>query len=699
MIGYDLETYAVPGYTPGKGVCVSVADETGGAILPFSEASKIFRSAVQAGEIIAGAFNAFDLAVLGIWGEPDMLAVAFEALNRGLIFDVQIAIALDAVAGGHLFKQPNGAPLPNNENGKRSRYSLRNVHWLLTGEDAKENADWRLRYGELDGTPIDQWPETARQYPIDDAINALTDAILINKFHPRNLGMIEGKTWTHLTHNCRASFAMHLATIWGMKVDVPRLEALIAKVEAERAAQQQPFIDAGILKLNKKLEIGKNTAELKRRVAVAYGATAKCPTCNGTQKVKSAKTGKPINCGECDASGLDLTEAVPRTPAEGIKTDADTLNSSSDETLEAFAEFNETAKVVTTYGPALLEGKKGPLQIRGNVVLETARASYEGVIQQMPKNLGLRECIEARPGYVFCSVDYNALELSTLAQVCLWLFGWSDMADAINANKDLHSMLAADMTATEYEDFLALVKGKQKSAIDKRFGAKAGNFGFGGLMGAAKFVLTQRRQKVAGHGSMCRLGGTEHVPCGSQKKLIKPRNGPSFLVCEACFDFSDFLKSAWLKKWREMELYQKWGTSIPGVEEGDGIIISPGTGFVRSKLNASQACNHPFQHLAAMGAKHALWKLTEESYLDTASPCYGSRVVIFAHDELIAELPEERSHEAALRMTEVMIAAMREFVPDVKIGAEPALMRRWYKAAAPAYDSNKRLIPWEPEQK
>jgi hypothetical protein len=91
--------------------------------------------------------------------------------------------------------------------------------------------------------------------------------------------------------------------------------------------------------------------------------------------------------------------------------------------------------------------------------------------------------------------------------------------------------------------------------------------------------------------------------------------------------------------------------------------------------------NHSFQSLAGFGAKHALWLVSRECYVDRSSPLYGSRPVVFAHDEVITEIPENVAHEAAYRQAEIQIAAMREFVPDVHVAAEPALMRRWFKEA------------------
>lgn len=45
-----------------------------------------------------------------------------------------------------------------------------------------------------------------------------------------------------------------------------------------------------------------------------------------------------------------------------------------------------------------------------------------------------------------------------------------------------------------------------------------------------------------------------------------------------------------------------------------------------------------------------------------------------------------------------MVEEMAKVCPDVRISAEPALMRRWYKEAKAVY-VDKKLVPWEPEEK
>jgi DNA polymerase I-like protein with 3'-5' exonuclease and polymerase domains len=69
------------------------------------------------------------------------------------------------------------------------------------------------------------------------------------------------------------------------------------------------------------------------------------------------------------------------------------------------------------------------------------------------------------------------------------------------------------------------------------------------------------------------------------------------------------------------------------------------------------------------------------------------------HDELILEVPEATAHEAVHRQSEVMILGMREVVPDVKVGTEFAIARRWYKGAAAVYGPDGRIQPWEPKKK
>jgi hypothetical protein len=620
-------------------------------------------------------------------------------ISRGLL-----GKALD---GGTL----RGPPAPGELYGKvTNRYSLALCTWQNTGRtNAKANDTYRSRYGELllAHPNMADWPEEARIYPLDDAENSLENSELqIANFN--NLGPIEffnpnnpHAGLTHMALNAGAAFAARLITAWGPLVDAAEVERLSARVDGEHAAAIERFKGLGLFKVvrEKGAEVVKEDGlEIKRRVIRAYSkeATGPCVACKGTGKLPSAKTGNPINCATCGGTKLEIPASVPKLPTGNVSASEDTLMESGDEVLTAYCDATEGEKIRTTYVPNLRRGTRYGINSESRL-LDTARFSFQ-LSQTLPKTGGVRECVIPRPGNLLCSVDYNALEFCTLGQVSYKVAGYSAIRDAINTGADVHSMLGANIVAKAYEEFLAAVKAADKYHVAIRQAAKAGNFGFGGLMGHARFVLTQRKERIGGHGSICRLMGYEEHPCGSVR--LDEWNGRECKpICDQCLIATRDLKNGWLKQWPEINEYFAWVTSIPGIEDGQGIMKSPGTGFIRGGLNASEGANHPFQHLAGYGAKLALYNVSRECYAQKSSALYGSRIVVFAHDELILEVPEQYAHDAGERLAKVMIDSMQRFVPDVKITAEPALMRRWYKAAKTVRDANGKLICWEPEVK
>jgi hypothetical protein len=86
---------------------------------------------------------------------------------------------------------------------------------------------------------------------------------------------------------------------------------------------------------------------------------------------------------------------------------------------------------------------------------------------------------------VFVSVDYDFLELRTLAQACLDLVGGSELAKAIRAGEDPHLSMAAEILGIPYSE--ALARKKDPAIKDARQLAKAANFGLPGGMGPDNF--------------------------------------------------------------------------------------------------------------------------------------------------------------------------------------------------------------------
>jgi DNA polymerase I-like protein with 3'-5' exonuclease and polymerase domains len=402
-----------------------------------------------------------------------------------------------------------------------------------------------------------------------------------------------------------------------------------------------------------------------------------------------------IGCKACSGTGFDLSKSTaPRTEKDGVQTSRDALMESGDDALMDFATYTESAKITSTYLPFLKEGIEAPINLRPNVLVATGRTSYDGVVQLLPREGGVRECIVARPGYVFASCDYGGLELSTHAQSCLWLVRYSKLAEAINSGVKVHDLFASQMIGMPYEEFLL----RAKELTNYRQGAKAANFGFPGGMGAAKLVIQQRAQgqdtvspngkKYKGLRFCITLGGQE--VCGTEKvREYKKRPLPP--TCSKCIAESEILRDRWFKAWPENREYFKYVSEVAEL----GHMTQHVSKRVRGGVQFSNTANGYFQGLASDGAKLALSRVAREQYTDKSSALYGSRTILFAHDELLCELPESVASDAAKRLEQVMVDSMREYVPDVLVTAEPALMRRWYTGAKPVYDGE-RLIPWEP---
>ncbi len=74
--------------------------------------------------------------------------------------------------------------------------------------------------------------------------------------------------------------------------------------------------------------------------------------------------------------------------------------------------------------------------------------------------------------------------------------------------------------------------------------------------------------------------------------------------------------------------------------------------------------------------------------------------MLLFHDEIVGEHPESVAPEAAVRISEVMVEALRFKCPKMykACKAEPTLMRKMFKGAKCIYDANGRLMVWEPKK-
>lgn len=502
---------------------------------------------------------------------------------------------------------------------------------------------------------------------------------------------------------------------------------------------------AGTGKVRKVSLVPCRGVKLKGRYQGCYGSV--CLTCAGKQEIE--KDGGEITCknifGEedrlilkgCDGTGLDLdtVPVLPRTKKDGVSTDRDTLMESGDEELADFGE-NEFEKSRSTYVPYLRTGIYAPLKYSPNVIVATGRCSYEGSpLHQMPRSGGERECIRARGAwcgspveYVLGSTDYEAGELCTLSQMTYWLFGYSKMRDAINESGKpgiLHSDLASEVLGIPLDEFLKRLKAKDKQAVDFRQMCKPINFGLPGKMGVAKLVLTSRKKNAGftlsengpavnekGHRGywgvrFCILTGGA-TQCGVEK-ITSWKRYPCAPICKACAKVVDeLLKPAYFRRYPEIKDYFKWVDKyceqkrpapcvVWSPEENAAKIIRE-----RGGCEANAFANNSFQAMLSDVGKHAFVTATRECYLGVKadgapSPLAGCRLPLYLHDEPLSELIRATAHLSGPRIADIMMESGRLFAPDVIWRAETALALFWSKSMEPVYDTDGKLIPWEPK--
>lgn len=766
LVGYDTETHLIqPGLLAPPLVCASVMVSEQTSILDAAQAREMLPGLCLSDLVITGANLPYDFGIHAA-DNPDCLALIFDKLDRGQVYDVQIAEILNAIADGTLGLDPRTMrPIKPEPGRKRGGYSLRFCVDLRLGRDDAKRFDlWRTRYAMLASLPIAEWPAIARDYPQDDVRNPVEVAQRQIALH--NAG--EFHNLANMPAQVDTAFCLHLMSMWGLRTDRARYEALQHMIEETHDAFVAQFRSYGFYKAHEDKE---DEPAIKRAVAIAYGVdpASVCKRCLGTGKVPStspsalkSRTPKLINCKVvcidgarkgCDSTGLDLDTgpAVPRTDSGGVSTSRDTLVESGDEHLMAYSE-NEGEKLRSTYLPFIEQGLDVPITPRPNVLVASGRSSYEEVIQQLPRSvlclyckgrkcvrceykgtvLGVRECFCARPGCVLCSVDYGAGELCTLARVCLWVCGHSEMARVIIETGDpgmLHLDFAADLLGVTLAEAVALHRAKDKAIGQARQGAKAFNFGLGGGMGAAKLVINKRNKREGVTRSpdgeivypglrFCILLGGERR-CGTEK-VIEWKGRTYAPMCKRCVQVAEELRRKWFAKYPEVKQYHDWvsrlvdeGATFPcfrpcwtcggeGCAECAPLAAAYGTegrGWAveryRGGLEFSEAANNGFQALLADAAKCGLRKLTRECYTDRSSPLYGSRPLLFLHDEVITEMPRDRAHAAANRQAAIMVSEGSKYVPKVGLYAQPALMKFICKDAEAKYDSDGQLIPWD----
>ena len=493
----------------------------------------------------------------------------------------------------------------------------------------------RMTFGELIGTPQVLWPAEHVHYAKKDALATLQ--VWTKQQEHQTLLRDAGR-------QAKYAMALQKLAINGMHTDGVAVEEYINYLQ-------------GIIK---EAEITLLENKLLRK--------------DGSRDTKLAKRIMEAVCAE---HGIEPKRTKP--PSSAISLDAEAMKAIEglSPLLEAYSLFSQSQQILQR-AEALRDGSHGlPLQTQYVSLLENGRVSSRipkapicGVqIQNLPRKGKLRECfVPQNPDtHFFCSIDFASDEIACFAQAEIDLTGTSLLGEAVTAGKDVHCMVAAQLLGCTYEEVLANKKsGKYK---DARQLAKGVNFGGLGGLGAKGFMhLANRTAKTP----------ADRIDERTARKVI----------------------SAWLSTWKPEKYFDQVRGALGGERDGRCNLTQLRSGRVRGMLSFTEACNSLFSGLAADGNKSALYECVKACELLPLenSPFAGCRVVCFLHDEIMFEIPKATATASAEALCALMLETKKSWTPDVKAGAEPALMERWFKDAAEVRDPLfNTLLPWKPD--
>lgn len=642
FVSFDCESALIrPGLRAPPMTCVQICEGGDGppqewpvALLDHIDGVAWFRERLKDPNIgFVGHNVAYDVCLM-MNEAPDLQPIVFDAYDADRFTDTGLRQQLLDIAGGGFWgMSPKGKYV-------KYKYSLGDLAWRFLNwqlEKPKNRAygaaigadEWRLRYGELRGVPIDQWPPGAVKYALDDP--RATHALYLHQ---------EQHATEYLKDQYRQArrfLWLSLMEAWGLRTRPEGVEAFAKEVEDRLAEVEKELIDLELVR-----PTGVRNTKLASQLMVWV-----CKD-KGLQIVATDGGEKAL------ARGEELID-------KGVSLSADSCERTEDPRLMLYAEFSTLGAVRSKDLKLLRSGATYPIHTRIGMAETGRTTSSKPNVQNIRRLTGIRECFVPRPGWVFAQADYPGLELRTLAQQCIDLFGKSELANVLNSGKDPHTAMAADIMKISYEECARLVEAGDKVADDTRQSAKVANFGFPGGLGAASFVGFAR----ATYGVIM----TE-----TEAKLLKHQ---------------------WLARWPEMRDYFNWAGAL--CVSGEGNILLPRSQRWRGGVKYTALCNTGFQGPGADATGAAGWEISKACYVKKSSPLYGSRIVNFVHDEYILETHYDAgASPAVLELCRIMRDTANVWLPDVPFTKiKPVLMRFWSKKAKSTVDSDGMVSIWE----
>lgn len=388
------------------------------------------------------------------------------------------------------------------------------------------------------------------------------------------------------------------------------------------------------------------------------------------------------------------------------------------------------------------------------IMVRNGRTSAQNPpIQQTPRKGGYREMFRAKPGHVLVAIDYEFIELCTLAAVCLARYGNSVLAQVISQGIDPHAFTASMIEGVPLHVFMSW-KASTDPELKTKFStlrqrAKAVNFGIpSGLTAAGlslyakgaygveltnedaeKFRTTLIKDiypelsKYLEEGDMDRLATNLGVPlrtCWNAFTFKKGANGRSApldaeksgaveggmrnIVRGAKFRKRDgkeynpyFVKKIWggLKKLarepRHFHMILEAQKAGQGSEELYKELFGRPVTTLTGRVRGKVGFTQACNTpFSGLAADGAKLAMWNLYLL-------GYTLVGFIHDEILLEIPETPDgiyDQPAEIIKDIMIQSMRELTGPIPVGVQLSVSYVWSKEAFAVHNEKGQLVPW-----
>ena len=651
LIAIDFETHLISPEAPfPKPVCLSYYDGKDSGLLIGGDMQSFLSEHLGSSHIIA--HNAvFECGVI-YFQMPDLREHLWQALDNGQMICTQIIEQLIAIRDGAGFQKVSLADLVK-------KYFKQDISAGKKSPDA-----WRLRYNELDGVALADWPQEAKEY-------AISDSIWAHQLYKQQYTVDHKRA-------VKAAVALNLMGSLGMHVDVDRVKTL----EAEIYAKLEPIYNKLInLDYCSKIGFQKRPKNNQKKLRELVKSTVQEPLVSAKGNIKISK------------------EALLAYYKE-----------TNNEIFNDFINITLYDKILTGY----INNLKNPLvRSQYSTTKNTGRTSSRGTsiypsvnIQQMPRKVegvtwDIRNCFVPTKGFKIVSIDYSGLELASAAHQLFLTFGHSKMRNLLNSGDkpaDMHSMLAANImsrkkrTIVSYEDFLK--NKKEKEYAEFRQLCKAINLGFPGGIGydTMRHILLQNGIRTKYH--ILEKAPTKYHLWSNYRSLraegedvrIERTNKFEYALV---YDELVGLKEELFKTYPELALFlrethkkaltgkvKKIKNEFDEWEEEPMYRYKVGD-FYRSDCVYTAFCNgFLMQTPSAVGATNMAYECIRR-YLNHAQV----RPLAFIHDEMVLEIRDDQDLKGHVKdISELMIDKMQESLNSVRISVEAEVMPYWMKS-------------------